>query len=216
MKPHRLPSSILVCVLLIYLCPLALAQAQAPVRVNSGLLDCHSSRPGGLVAASARNFACVFRPSTHDAPYQIYTAQVVNTGTNIGVTGKAHIAWTVYSHAGTVQPGDLAGDYIDTTGNIAPEAVADANTLVGGLENGFELQQINTEGRGSVKTVPGARTVSVHYGPPATAAEFKYYESAFRELYASAPASAAWIGRDGHVYRRCAAANPADVRSPVT
>jgi hypothetical protein len=156
---RRVLVSLLMCVVLVGLAPLALiGEAQGGVKV--GTLKCNEAGGWGLVFGSSRDLKCVFTPAKKGEPVR-YTGKVKKYGADIGYQQDAVILWAVVSAVETLEPGALAGTYVGVTAQVAWAAGLGANVLVGGFKKNFALQPVSVVGLTGANVAAGLTEVEL-------------------------------------------------------
>src|SRR5690606_30603662 len=86
---------------------LSTGMATAETRVQVGRLSCDVEGGVGFVIGSSKDMTCQFIRKGH--PTEYYNGTIDKLGFDIGITGRTHIEWLVFSASSTrVRPGSLA------------------------------------------------------------------------------------------------------------
>jgi len=133
--------------------------------VQAGVLTCHEASGWGFVVESTRDLRCVFSPPK--GPSEHYIGHISKFGVDIGYQGAAVIMWGVLAPTMNVQPGDLSGEYVGGTANVALGIGAGANALVGGSNKSIALQPLSIEGATGLNVAAGIGAITLHYQPEA-------------------------------------------------
>jgi len=121
--------------------------------IKAGVLTCDISGGIGYIVGSSKSVSCSFKP-TGSHRHDVYTGSITKVGADIGVTSGAKMVWLVFA-PGRVGKGALAGTYIGATGEATAGIGAGANVLVGGMENGFNLQPVSVQGQVGLNVAGG-------------------------------------------------------------
>jgi hypothetical protein len=117
----------------------AAVPAAAESRVQVGRLSCEVEGGFGYIIGSSKDVSCTFRRKGQKAEH--YDGVIRKLGLDIGVTGRTHIEWLVFSASNTKYGrGSLAGTYVGGSGEATLGVGGGANWLIGGSRKGFALQ----------------------------------------------------------------------------
>jgi hypothetical protein len=131
----------------------ASAQAQAPARLQVGVLECSGGRNVGYVVGSTTQLHCVFRSEGRRADPYIATVQRV--GLDLGFTEQTGFAWAVYAPTNRIGRGDLSGSYGGVGANASVGVGFGGNLLVGGSANSYSLQPLSLQGQTGLNVTAG-------------------------------------------------------------
>lgn len=111
--------------------------------VKVGVLTCSVDSGTGFIFGSSKDLRCVFEASggTQDR----YIGKISKYGIDIGVTGKAVLAWTVLAPTGKIGPGVLQGTYAGVAADASVGVGGGANLLVGGSNKTISLQPLSAQ-----------------------------------------------------------------------
>ncbi len=120
--------------------------AQADTRVEVGRLSCDVEGGVGLILGSSKDMTCKFIRKGKKT--EVYHGQINKLGLDIGVTGRTHIEWLVFSAANTKYgPGSLRGTYVGGSAEATLGVGLGGNWLIGGSRRGFALQPLSIQGQ---------------------------------------------------------------------
>lgn len=118
--------------------------AQADSRVQVGRLSCDIAGGVGFIVGSSKDVSCVFRRKGHKA--ERYDGVIRKLGLDIGVTGRTHLEWLVFSGSNTKYGrGSLAGTYVGGSSEASFGVGLGANWLIGGSRKGYALQPLSIQ-----------------------------------------------------------------------
>lgn len=137
----------------------ALSSAHAE-GVKVGTLTCVVEGGVGFIIGSSKQMTCTFNgPGGREH----YRGTVDRFGVDIGVTGKAEVAWAVFAPTTGIKRGALAGTY----GGAGAEATAGvgvgANVLIGGNQNTIQLQPVSVQAQTGLNVAGGIATMKLAY-----------------------------------------------------
>jgi hypothetical protein len=113
--------------------------AQADTRVQVGRLSCDVEGGVGFIIGSDKDMVCKFVRKGHKPEY--YEGNIKKLGLDIGVTGRTHLEWLVFSGSNTKHGrGSLRGTYIGGSGEASLGVGLGSNWLIGGSRRGYALQ----------------------------------------------------------------------------
>jgi len=116
----------------------------AETRVQVGRLSCDVEGGVGLIIASSKDMTCTFTRKGHRPEH--YNGTIDKLGLDIGITGRTHIEWVVFSASSTrVRPGSLAGTYVGGSSEATLGVGLGSNWLIGGSRRGFALQPVSIQ-----------------------------------------------------------------------
>ncbi len=124
------------------------AQAKQGDSVRVGVLTCEVSGGTGFIFGSSKRLSCQFDPAEGEP--EDYVGEINKFGLDIGVTGKATIAWAVLAPTGNLGEGALAGSYVGASAEASAGVGAGANLLVGGSQDTISLQPLSIQGQTGV------------------------------------------------------------------
>ena len=139
---------------------LLVTPALAKQGVKTGVLDCDVSAGVGLILGSSKSVSCTFKRG--NGAVEHYEGKLGKLGVDIGVTGEASMAWIVFA-PGKVNKGSLEGSYNGASAEATAGAGLGANVLVGGFENGINLQPLSVKGQTGVNVAAGLTSLSLDY-----------------------------------------------------
>ena len=116
------------------------AEARTGVRV--GTLYCNVSGGIGLIITSKKSMRCTLVRVSGKREH--YNGFIRKFGLDIGVTGKAKMAWVVFA-PGKINRGSLRGTYIGASANAAVGVGGGGNVLVGGFNRTITLQPASVQ-----------------------------------------------------------------------
>ncbi len=111
--------------------------------VKAGVLTCSVDEGTGFIFGSSKDMRCVFEAT--DGSKDRYQGKINKFGIDIGVTGKAVLAWTVLAPTEKVGAGVLAGTYAGVAADASVGVGGGANLLVGGSEKTISLQPLSAQ-----------------------------------------------------------------------
>jgi hypothetical protein len=132
--------------------------------VRVGGLTCQGGTTASYVVGSVREYNCMFSPST-GGPAQRYHGVVHRAGVDLGAT-QSSLGWAVFAATHNVGPGDLAGDYGGVSAGAAIGVGANANALVGGMNNSFALQPVSLEAQQGFAVTASLAGLELNYVAP--------------------------------------------------
>lgn len=120
--------------------------AKADTRVQVGRLSCDVEGGIGLILGSSKDMTCRFIRKGHKT--EIYAGRINKLGLDIGVTGRTHIEWLVFSASNTKYGrGSLRGTYVGGSAEATLGVGLGGNWLIGGSRRGFALQPLSIQGQ---------------------------------------------------------------------
>lgn len=143
---------------------LLLASATADARtsgVKVGVLNCEIAAGVGLIIGSSKDISCRFRNGSGRT--ERYHGSIGKLGLDIGITGKATVAWLVFA-PGSLGPGALAGTYVGASAQATVIAGVGANVLVGGFKNNVNLQPLSVQGQLGLNIAAGLASLTLKPG----------------------------------------------------
>ena len=143
---------------------LVLATGTAEARsggVKVGVLNCQIAAGVGLIIGSSKNISCSFTNASGRT--ERYHGSIGKLGLDIGVTGKATVAWFVFA-PGSVGRGALAGSYVGASAQASVIAGLGANVLVGGFQNNINLQPLSVQGQLGLNIAVGLASLNLKTG----------------------------------------------------
>lgn len=129
--------------------------------VKVGVLNCQIAGGVGLIIGSSKNISCSFRNVSGRT--ERYHGSIDKLGLDIGVTGKATVAWFVFA-PGSVRSGALAGSYVGGSAQASVIAGLGANILVGGFDNNINLQPLSVQGQLGLNLAIGIANLNLRPG----------------------------------------------------
>ena len=141
---------------------LATATSEAKTSgVKVGVLNCEIAAGVGLIVGSSKNVSCSFRNGAGRT--ERYHGSIGKLGVDIGVTGKATVAWLVFA-PGSVGRGALAGSYVGASAQASVIAGLGANVLIGGFKNNINLQPLSVQGQMGLNIAAGLASLDLKAG----------------------------------------------------
>ena len=138
------------------------ASAQAPQRVQVGILECRGGASVGFIVGSVTNLGCVLR--AEGMPEDRYVATIRKVGLDLGITQESALAWGVFAPVARLGPGDLFGDYVGAQGSATLGVGVGGNVLVGGSANSIALQPLSVQGQVGVAIAAGLESLELRPG----------------------------------------------------
>ena len=138
------------------------ASAQAPQRVQVGILECRGGASVGFIVGSVTNLGCVLRAD--GMPEDRYVATIRKVGLDLGITQELALAWGVFAPVARLGPGDLSGDYVGAQGSATLGVGVGGNVLVGGSANSIALQPLSVQGQVGVAIAAGLESLELRPG----------------------------------------------------
>jgi hypothetical protein len=139
-----------------------LASAQAPQRVQVGVLECRGGASVGFIVGSVTHLGCVFRAD--GVPEDRYVATIRKVGLDLGITQESALAWGVFAPVARLGPGDLSGDYVGAQGSATLGVGVGGNVLVGGSANSIALQPLSVQGQVGIGIAAGLESLELRPG----------------------------------------------------
>ena len=138
------------------------ASAQAPQRVQVGILECRGGASVGFIVGSVTNLGCVLR--AEGMPEDRYVATIRKVGLDLGITQESALAWGVFAPVARLGPGDLSGNYVGAQGSATLGVGVGGNVLVGGSANSIALQPLSVQGQVGVSIAAGLESLELRPG----------------------------------------------------
>jgi len=138
------------------------ASAQAPQRVQVGILECRGGASVGFIVGSVTNLGCVLR--AEGMPEDRYVATIRKVGLDLGITQESALAWGVFAPVARLGPGALSGDYVGAQGSATLGVGVGGNVLVGGSANSIALQPLSVQGQVGVAIAAGLESLELRPG----------------------------------------------------
>ena len=138
------------------------ASAQAPQRVQVGILECRGGASVGFIVGSVTNLGCVLRAD--GMPEDRYVATIRKVGLDLGITQESALAWGVFAPVARLGPGELSGDYVGAQGSATLGVGVGGNVLVGGSANSIALQPLSVQGQVGVAIAAGLESLELRPG----------------------------------------------------
>lgn len=137
----------------------ALAKNNKGVKI--GVLSCDVSGGVGLIFASSRSVDCTFE-RTVGGRNERYKGTIDRLGIDIGVTGKAVMAWVVFA-PGKLKRGALAGSYGGVSAEASVAVGLGANVLLGGSNKSIALQPLSVQAQTGLNVAAGIAALRLKY-----------------------------------------------------
>lgn len=143
--------------------PAAAQTAQAPTRVQAGLLMCKVQPAVGFVLGSVREMTCEFQTGTPSAPKTVgaYKGTVARFGIDLGFTGPSTLGWAVFAPTSAPAAGDLKGSYVGVSADAAWGVGGGANVLLGGSNKTIVLQPLSLQGTTGMALAAGVSDLTL-------------------------------------------------------
>jgi hypothetical protein len=145
------------------------ANAQAPDRIEAGLLTCDGEGGWGLILGSRKKMRCTFT-SISGKPLGFYFATVTKFGLDIGKTGETRVVWAVFAPASRAganyEVGSLDGTYVGVTAEATAGVGLGANALVGGGAQSFALQPVSVQTQTGLNIAAGVGSLRLEFDGP--------------------------------------------------
>lgn len=129
--------------------------------VKIGVLSCDVSGGVGLILASSRSVDCTFE-RTVGGRNERYKGTIERLGIDIGVTGKAVMAWVVFA-PGKLKRGALAGSYGGVSAEASVAVGLGANVLLGGSNKSVALQPLSVQAQTGLNVAAGIAALRLKY-----------------------------------------------------
>ncbi|MGF7162024.1 hypothetical protein FHS85_003667 [Rhodoligotrophos appendicifer] len=129
--------------------------------VKVGTLTCEVAGGVGFIIGSSKKMQCTFNAPGR-AP-EMYVGRVDRFGVDIGVTGKAVVAWGVFAPTGGFKKGALAGAYGGAGAEASVGVGVGANALIGGNSNTIQLQPLSVQAQTGLDVAGGITTMTLEY-----------------------------------------------------
>lgn len=144
-------------------------QAQAPDRIETGLLTCDGEGGWGLILGSQKRMRCTFTSLTGKT-LGFYFATVTKFGLDIGRTGETRVVWAVLAPANRAgdnfEVGSLDGTYVGVTAEATAGVGLGANALVGGGGQSFALQPVSVQTQTGLNIAAGVGSLRLEFDGP--------------------------------------------------
>jgi hypothetical protein len=146
---------------------LALGLATAPALakdsrgVKIGVLSCDVAAGVGVIIASSRSVDCTFERSV-GGRNERYKGTIDRVGLDIGITGKAVMAWVVFA-PGKLKRGALAGSYAGVSAEASVAVGLGANALLGGSNKSIALQPLSVQAQTGLNVAAGVAALRLKY-----------------------------------------------------
>ncbi|MFT3987370.1 DUF992 domain-containing protein [Aestuariivirga sp.] len=135
---------------------LGVTQAEAKGGVKVGVLNCTIDGGVGYIIGSSKGVKCTYK--SNSGRVEAYKGSIGKLGVDIGVTGKAKVAWLVFA-PGKINSGALAGTYTGASAQATVIAGLGANVLVGGFKKTINLQPISIQGQTGLNVAAGVASL---------------------------------------------------------
>lgn len=135
------------------------AAADAPRRVEVGMLACKGADSVSFIVGSHRALDCTFKSKSGRA--FSYRGLIRRWGLDVGVTGSNMLFWTVFAPTRAVAPSDLNGKFVGVSGSVAVVVGGAANVLLGGSNKTIMLQPLSLEGQTGVNLAVGVGSIEL-------------------------------------------------------
>ncbi len=141
--------------------PLGAPAAHAQNAVEIGVLKCVVAGGVGFIFGSSKALDCIFDQAGNQ---ERYSGKISKFGLDIGVTGKAYIAWAVFAPRTNLNPGALSGTYGGASAEATAGVGVGANALVG-ANNSITLQPVSVQAQTGLNVAAGIASISLNYNP---------------------------------------------------
>lgn len=129
--------------------------------VKIGVLSCDVAAGVGVIIASSRAVDCTFERSV-GGRNERYKGTIDRVGLDIGITGKAVMAWVVFA-PGKMKRGALAGSYAGISAEASVAVGVGANALIGGSNKSIALQPLSLQAQTGVNVAAGIAALRLKY-----------------------------------------------------
>jgi len=137
---------------------LGVTQAEAKGGVKVGVLNCTIAGGVGYIIGSSKKVKCSYQSNSGRVEY--YKGSIGKLGVDIGVTGKAKVAWLVFA-PGKINHGALAGTYTGASAQATAIVGLGANVLVGGFKKTINLQPVSIQGQTGLNVAVGIASLNL-------------------------------------------------------
>ncbi|MEM7424809.1 MAG: DUF992 domain-containing protein [Pseudomonadota bacterium] len=144
---------------LVMMASLGAERAAAQNAVEIGVLNCVVAGGIGFIFGSSKEMNCRFEQAGR---VERYTGSISKFGLDIGVTGKAYMAWAVFAPRTNLDPGALQGTYGGATAEATAGLGVGANALVGG-GNSITLQPVSVQGQSGLNVAAGIASMKLRF-----------------------------------------------------
>jgi hypothetical protein len=124
--------------------------------VKIGMLTCDVAGGVGMIIGSSKAIDCYFEGTIGSREH--YTGSIGKLGLDVGVTGKAVMAWAVFA-PGKLKAGALAGKYVGASAEATIAVGLGANVLVGGSNNTIALQPLSVQAQTGLNLAAGVASL---------------------------------------------------------
>jgi hypothetical protein len=124
--------------------------------VKIGMLTCNVDGGVGMIIGSSKGVDCVFEGTV--GKRERYTGSIGKLGIDVGVTGKAVMAWAVFA-PGKLKAGALAGHYAGASAEATIAVGLGANVLVGGSDKSIALQPLSVQAQTGLNVAAGVASL---------------------------------------------------------
>jgi hypothetical protein len=140
---------------------LALGLAATPALAASkgvkiGMLTCNVDGGVGMIIGSSKGVDCVFEGTIGSR--ERYSGTIGKLGLDVGVTGKAVMAWAVFA-PGKLKAGALAGKYVGASAEASVAVGLGAYVLVGGSDKSIALQPLSVQAQTGLNLAAGVASL---------------------------------------------------------
>jgi hypothetical protein len=124
--------------------------------VKIGMLTCDVAGGVGMIIGSSKSVDCTFEGTVGQR--ERYTGSIGKFGLDVGVTGKAVMAWAVFA-PGKLKAGALAGRYAGASAEATVAVGLGANVLVGGSDKSIALQPLSVQAQTGLNLAAGVASL---------------------------------------------------------
>lgn len=124
--------------------------------VKIGMLTCNVAGGVGMIIGSSKSIDCYFEGTIGSREH--YTGSIGKFGLDVGVTGKAVMAWAVFA-PGKLKAGALAGKYVGASAEATVAVGLGANVLVGGSDKTIALQPVSVQAQTGLNLAAGVASL---------------------------------------------------------
>ena len=110
-----------------------------------GTLTCKATEITNTIVFTDVDFACQYESVNGNT--EVYDGEIDKIGVDLSIKNDVTMVWAVVAPTETEYlPGQLAGNYVGASADASLGVGAGARVLVGGGENGFQLQPVSVDG----------------------------------------------------------------------
>ena len=110
-----------------------------------GTLTCQATEITNAIVFTDVDFACIYESVNGNT--EPYEGEIDKIGVDLSIKNNVTMVWAVIAPTETEwKPGQLAGNYVGASADASLGIGAGARVLVGGGDDGFQLQPISVDG----------------------------------------------------------------------